>query len=144
MSLFAAITLMSFAAAPVPKADPLKQAQQDFQGEWKVVEFIRGGRAHGAEELEGESVVVKGDLFTFTHTKIEKFTFILDPKASPANIDFTKIGPPKQGAVMLGIYKLEGDKLTICASFEDSERPKDFKSADGPRICTFVLERVKK
>ncbi len=144
MSLFTTIALISFVGAPVPKTDPLKQAQQDFQGEWKVVEFIRGGRADGAEELERENVVVKGDLFTFTHTKVEMVTFILDPKASPARIDFTKIGPPKQGAEMLGIYKLEGNKLTIIASFDGDERPKNFKSADGPRICTFVLERVKK
>ena len=144
MSLFTAIALMSFAAAPAPKADPAKADLAALQGEWKVVEFIRGGRTDGAKELEEENVVVKGDLFTFTHTKVEMVTFILDPKANPAHIDLTKIGPPKQGAVMLGIYKLEGDKLTICAAFDGDERPKDFRPADGPQICTIVQGRVKK
>ena len=43
MSLFTAIALMSFVAAPVPKDDPAKEELAALQGEWKQVKFIKNG-----------------------------------------------------------------------------------------------------
>ena len=46
---------------------------------------------------------------------------------------------------LLGIYKLEGETLTICfAGPGDEERPKSFNPADGSRFMKMVLKRVKK
>jgi uncharacterized protein (TIGR03067 family) len=145
MSLFAVIALTSLAAAPVPPPDELQRARQSFQGEWKIVAFTRKGRASEEKELEGAKVVVKGNVLTVTiNQRAEETTFTLDPKTSPATINMTKIDPEYKGEVMFGIYKQEGDKLTICCGFGEEVTPKEFKSPDNSNTCLFVLERVKK
>jgi uncharacterized protein (TIGR03067 family) len=145
MNLVTALALASFVAAPVPPPDELERARQSLQGEWQVAEFTRDGRAWEVKELEGAKAVFKGSIFTITiGQRADETTFTLDPKTSPATINFMKTDPKFQGRVMSGIFKLEGDKLTICSAHEDAERPKEFKSAEKSRTCLFVLERVKK
>jgi uncharacterized protein (TIGR03067 family) len=43
-----------------------------------------------------------------------------------------------------GIYRLDGDKLTICYAYDpDSPRPTEFKTMPGGITYMYVLERVK-
>jgi uncharacterized protein (TIGR03067 family) len=145
MNLFAALALASFVGAPVPPADELTRAKQNLQGEWAVLEFTRGGRPCEKKELEGAKAVVKGDTFTLAFAdRLDETTFTLDLKTTPPTINFAKTDPVFQGRIMSGIFKQEGDKITICCAFEDAEKPKEFKSLSGSRTCLFVLERVKK
>lgn len=144
MSLLTAVALASFVAAPIPKADPAKDALAAFQGEWKMVEFVKGGRPDTKEDLEGAKAVVAGDKMTISagKRKADEVTFRLDPKTDPASIDINA-GKSKD-AIVKGIYKFEKDKLTICFGLDESERPKEFKSEKDSKVGMFVLERVKK
>jgi hypothetical protein len=44
---------------------------------------------------------------------------------------------------MLGIYKFEGDKLTLFIANPGQERPTEFKGKPGARTVMLVMERAK-
>jgi uncharacterized protein (TIGR03067 family) len=67
----------------------------------------------------------------------------LDPAKSPREIDLTILGAAHKTA--LGIYRLDGDTLTVCVSLDPtkvSERPKMFSSKGGPMRAVWTLKRL--
>jgi uncharacterized protein (TIGR03067 family) len=144
MNLFAALALASFVGAPVPKDAIAKPDQEALQGEWKVVEFVKDGSDRAKDEGDTK-VVIKDNNFTVKEpTRDEPATFTIDPKANPKTIDIRVMEKGGKEVAVKGIYKLEKDKLTICYSFEDAARPKEFKSEANSKTGLLVLERVKK
>jgi len=143
MSFFTAIALASFVAAPV-SPDPIKQAQESFQGEWKMVDFISGGEAEGKDLKADSKITVKDDTMLIRFRGNDtKANFTLNPKTDPPTIDF-KYQTRNGESLHKGIYKLEEDKLTICFGLNGADRPTEFKSPEKTRIAMFILERVKK
>jgi uncharacterized protein (TIGR03067 family) len=144
MNLLVALALAPV-AAPVPKADPLQEAKQNFQGEWKMVKYVSGRAADDPQEVTDGKMVVTGDKLTVHFRGEERGTFTLDPKADPPTIDITmamkNLG---KDVVVKGIYKLEKDKLTVCFGLNATARPKEFKVEKGTDTAMFVLERVKR
>jgi hypothetical protein len=51
---------------------------------------------------------------------------------------------PNKGAVMLGIYEIDGDTLRVCFDPEGKKRPTEFKSASGSQTFVNVHKRAKK
>ncbi|AMV29486.1 hypothetical protein VT84_34145 [Gemmata sp. SH-PL17] len=147
MKVLAAIVLSALVAAPVPPAppvDPLKAAQQGFQGPWKVVAHIEEGEPWDKEQAESAKLTVKDNVMSIsTDGKNLAFAFTLDPKSEPCGIDLVYQLENEPGKTVKGIYKLEKDKLTICFA-TDGERPKEFHSAVNSRTGVLILERVKK
>jgi uncharacterized protein (TIGR03067 family) len=82
-------------------------------------------------------VVWKRDGKSFAGTRIE-----LDPSRDPKAIDVIPDGGKDRGERVLGIYKLEGDRLTICMAAPGKPRPKEFKAdkGSGCTLRTFVRE----
>jgi uncharacterized protein (TIGR03067 family) len=66
----------------------------------------------------------------------ERCKFTHDPKASPPTIDLD--------GEFLGIYKIEGDSLTICYSFPGKDRPRVFESRPDKGIYLNRYRRVKR
>jgi uncharacterized protein (TIGR03067 family) len=58
---------------------------------------------------------------------------------APAEIDLMLNEDGKLVTKARGIYKLEGDELTMVISLEDDGRPKDFTPSD--RVLIYVLKR---
>ncbi|QDU22828.1 hypothetical protein ETAA1_48160 [Urbifossiella limnaea] len=88
--------------------------------------------------FDGDSYSVKtGD------TVIEAATQALDPSKSPKTLDSKVTAGPNKGAVLLGIYEIRGDRLTVCFDPEGKERPTAFKADAGTRTLV-VHNRVKK
>jgi uncharacterized protein (TIGR03067 family) len=71
----------------------------------------------------------------------------IDKDAKPhASIDFTVVDGPEEakGKLSKGIFKLDGEKLTLCVSLPGKEdRPKDFAQVDDEAYL-FELKKEKK
>ena len=130
------------------KSESEKKEQSDhdrINGHWKVESSQRDGQASQARV---------GDVDTFDKNKVTiqskeltkpiEAEFKLDPAKKPAEIDVV-IKVDSSGLRWSGIYKLEGDTLTICwaQNEKDETRPTDFTSKQGDGRVLFVYKRVK-
>jgi uncharacterized protein (TIGR03067 family) len=70
-------------------------------------------------------------------------TFTVDAKPNLPAVDLVTTRPGGAESRMIGIFKIEGDSLTICvARGKGVERPTTFDGRDG--ITIYVLKRAKK
>jgi len=117
-------------------------------GEWVGEKAVVGGK---------EQPVPKGGIsFTFTadgkmivregeREKADTGTYKADPKKDPAEVD---IIPPedKKEPTVQGIYKVDGDTLTLCFARgkAGAARPSKFEAPEGSDVIVITLKRVKK
>jgi uncharacterized protein (TIGR03067 family) len=74
----------------------------------------------------------------------EEGGYTIDTSKSPRTIDFDIKTGMDQGKKQLGIYKIDGGKLTIAAAMAGStERPKSFEPEAGSQVLIVVLEKEK-
>jgi uncharacterized protein (TIGR03067 family) len=138
-----AMLLVSIAFLAVD--DAKKDDAEALKGKWVAVSIKQGGMAVPDE-------VVKTFKFSFDGKEYvnsaigqsEEGGYKLDSTKSPKTIDFDiKTGNDK-GKKQLGVYKLDGDKLTIVAATAgETERPKSTEPAADDPVLLVVLEREK-
>ena len=134
-------------AAPAPKDAPKREAPS-LVGEWEGEKAVAGGK-----ELP---VPAGGVGFTFnadgTVTMREgkraprQLRYTADPKKDPAEFDILPPDDKPERGVFVGIYKIEGDTLTVCAAVgpPGTARPTTFESTPGSEARLVVFKRVKK
>ena len=123
-------------------AQPAEEAQKQLQGTWTATRAERDGKA--ADDVIGHRLSFAGNRFQI-ESKDQKplyaGTVHVDPSARPAAIDFEHAEGVLKGKVWKGIYRLDGDTLTICdnAPNLDEHRPTAFEaqSASGYVLITF-------
>ena len=105
------------------------------------------GRAAPAEQVKKFQLRFKGDKVVFNpEADNREHAFEIDPLAQPKAMDLTPgDGPAKGKKLPCAIYKLDGDKLTICIDKEGQagKRPTEFKTGAGDGLALITLERVK-
>ena len=135
-------------AAPVPKDPPKKELP--VVGEWEGVKAIAGGKE---DPLPGGGV-------TFTFAADGKYyaraadmerpregTYTVDPKADPAHMDMIPPADDGDRVVLKGIWKVEGDTLTMCFGRrvkDANERPTKFESPEGGNVVLMTFKRAAK
>ena len=117
-------------AAPGPK-DPPKADPPSIVGEW-VMETA-GDPFRLTVTADGKYLKTRGKVTFATQT------YAINPKKEPAEIDLTQTG---LGVTTLGIYRVDGDRLTLCFSRSGGDRPSKFEKA-GPSVTLMTFKRVK-
>src|SRR5262245_34376051 len=129
--------------APGDKEAPKKDAPS-IVGEWEGEKLVRGGQERPIPD-GGVKITFTKDgklLFKEGNKDEETGSYKVDAKKSPAEIE---VVPPKETETHIGIFKIEGDTLTICLADKNSaDRPTKFESPDGTNIMLVTLKRVKK
>src|SRR5262249_30131521 len=136
------LVLFAFGSPSCP--DQAKKQGLELDGTWQAIKAAS----------QGEVVLVNDMRVTFKDAKViwrsgdniyREDVFKLDPTKSPKTIDFTTTSEGSfKGNTLEGIYRLDGDRLTICTpSFPGvRERPTEFKARTGSRTTFVLLQRV--
>ena len=123
--------------------DAVKNELKRHQGTWIATSSTYDGQKAPDEIARSIKHIVAQDHVVwerqgkrFAGTKIE-----LDPTPDPKNIDVIPDGGPNRGERVLGIYKLDGDRLTICMARAGQPRPQEFKAEKGSGWTLQTFER---
>ena len=123
-------------------ADKAKD-EATIEGTWVVVAVTKDGKDD--EDIKGDKVTFKDGKVHIKNAdknKDEQGTYKLDETAKPKAIDFMLAGNDK---TIVAIYKVEGDKLTVCVSHkQDGSRPTEFTAKEGSGQILVELKREKK
>jgi RNA polymerase sigma factor (sigma-70 family) len=116
-----------------------------MQGTWQVIKIQADG-THLVNELsETQRWVFTWDKITIHYDdgSTDELSYLLDSYKKPKTIDMTLVaGHGHKGTIFLGIYKLEGDLLTIQRA--GTERPTKFDiGLEAHGYIQFTLKRVK-
>jgi uncharacterized protein (TIGR03067 family) len=126
--------------------DARKDDAEAIKGKWVAVSIKQGGFTAPDEAVKAFKFDFDGKKYTNTGPggQSEEGGYTLDSSKSPKTIDFDIKTGNHKGKKQLGVYKLDGDKLTIVASPEGStDRPKSLEpQANSPELL-IVLEREK-
>ena len=109
-----------------------------LQGGWQVVSIDRPGSPGNPAELLRARIVFDGDCGRIMDGErtVWEGEFRLEPTQEPKAIDLTGTADPNKGEKAFGIYRVEGDALTICVG---KERPIEFS---GKEAILIGLSRI--
>jgi uncharacterized protein (TIGR03067 family) len=148
VTLFCALGLVVSGGAGT-RADDKAHVEKEFKkfhGVWTFESVEAGGKKAPAGQLKGLTVTFAGHKYTVKKGDevIQVGTQKLDPSTSPKAIDVKVTEGLKKGAVMLGIYEIDGDTLGVCFDEAGKRRPAEFRSAAGSEPFLNAHKRVRK
>jgi uncharacterized protein (TIGR03067 family) len=141
-----AIVVSLALAAFVVTAAGGQQTVDKLEGTWTATGGISDGKKV-PEDLVAKLnliAVFKDGKYTITiqGKQLEAGTYKIDGSKKPATIDMAVQEGKDKGKSQIGIYKLEGDNLTlVLANAGIKERPKSFDGA--PQVEVSVFKRKK-
>lgn len=137
--------MLSSAAVAADQPAPGAKDQERLQGTWRVVALENEGKPVPAEAIKGATLTFTKDQYELKGGREEfRGRFKLHATQEPRGIDSTFVeADGKEKGVAVGIYKLEGDRLTICWRQGDKDRPREFGSKPESGLRLLVAERVK-
>lgn len=143
MSRFLAVVLAASCLQSPEAAPDVKAELAKHQGAWRSVSFRREGKETDAAVVRSITRTVDGDRVVWRRDgkSFSASTVALDPDADPKALDIRADGGPGRDKVVRGIYKIEGDRLTLCTADPDEPRPTAFRADAGDRWTLMVFER---
>lgn len=120
---------------PEPARGALEGDYLRIQGTWTVV--YNELKLQPTPQLHGALHIFREDRFRLGDDPPGSERFILDETSNPKRIDFDDGRPPR----ILGIYKLERNRLTVCTGGPGEPRPTEFKTSPFSGTILTQLER---
>jgi uncharacterized protein (TIGR03067 family) len=120
-------------------------AASELQGVWAAVSFHSDGGSTQMPEGGAIPYTFEGNKLSHvgpTNKRVE-IEYRLDPTKNPTQFDQRFTGGTMGPWIAKGIYKVEGDTLTICYGDPHIERPNDFTTRPGDGRMMVVLKRVR-
>jgi uncharacterized protein (TIGR03067 family) len=115
-----------------PKTD-----RELLQGTWGALEVWGQGQALPPDGVRATFFEDEFNL-RLGNQAIIPSTYRLDPTKDPKEIDFSR-GP---GDLLLGIYRLDGDRLQVCMNMNGPDRPTDFAKTTDQRLFIYEFRRL--
>jgi uncharacterized protein (TIGR03067 family) len=138
--------LILSAAGLLAADDAKKDDAEALNGKWSVVSWSHGADALPSDLIKDMKISFEDKTYKITGQDpfAEEGEYTIDASKSPKTIDFEIKKGQDAGKHQLGIYKLDGNKLTIIAAGASSkERPTSFKVEAGADVVEVVLEKPK-
>ena len=127
-------------------AQTAAEVRQTLQGAWTATKAERDGKS--AEDVIGHRLTFSGERFRIRNKDgkdVYAGAFHLRPAMKPPAIDFNHTLGALKAKQWKGIYRLDGDTLTICDNAIDMKKPRptafEAKAGSGDIVITF--ERAK-
>ena len=126
------------------------KALAKFDGNWELVSSTNGGKRADLSEVRGGVLVFDGGRMAAVERgqAVGYGTIKVDADKTPARIDWKYGDSPAKTGTSRGIYKFDGDELTICTGELDprngqsKSRPSRFESREGSGTILLVYRRV--
>jgi uncharacterized protein (TIGR03067 family) len=132
-------------AAPAPKEVPKKETPSPIIGVWQCESMTYGGQAAppGVTEMVYEFTAEGKLIIRYTKGAAPKEqAYTVNDKKEPSHIDWVI---RKNAGTILGIYKVDGDSLTVCFSDGyEGKRPAKFESPVGSKEMLYKFKRAPK
>jgi uncharacterized protein (TIGR03067 family) len=142
--------LLIFSAATAAQAeDPLQAERKKLLGPWVTVSFEMEGKILTPADLKMRGlcelkITFREDVVTHQSLGLlRSFRYRIDPAKTPKEIDMELTPAGDLDISFRGIYKLDGDTLTLCEVADGSGRAKEFKTLTGRPSRLIVLKRHK-
>ncbi len=128
------------------KGSDVDKELKALEGKWKVVAMEAGGAPLPKESVPDFTFIVAANGQAIGQSPQDEYqaTITVDPQASPRTIDNRRESGSQKGQKQYGVYKLEGDRWTVCMTapgVAEGDRPKDFNTKDTANVL-FVFERL--
>jgi len=142
---FASVVFGLILGADQPRKDDVKNDLDQLQGSWALVLFFVNGEEVPADQVKpGELLIEDHEYRPKLGADVERTTVQLNSAKSPKEIDFTYTTGFHKGKTTTGIYKLDGDALTICrGQGPGKDRPNEFSAPTDSGLLLIVWKRTK-
>jgi len=138
------LVALSLAVALVGVVAVRAEDKKSFVGTWQVIACEKEGNKESADQIKGRTVQITQDRITVRDASgktLHSCTYRLGGSGDNRTVMLTSTEGDNKGQTMEGIYKLDGDTLTVCYAEQGGSAPKEFRTAAGSKQCCMVLKR---
>lgn len=114
-----------------------------MEGTWEVRALEVDGKGMRGSMLTNSHLLIDGDRFRMESSEANyEGVFTIDVEQAPHHIDIDFVEGPEAGNRSKGVFRLEGDRFTICLGLVGAERPERFVTGRGSGHALEDLVRV--